>query len=69
MPPQSSDAVAQWFADNFDVAGGLLYEMFGLTDNFWQNHEAESNGLSFPLTLSFANRASGNTDSVVFRTS
>lgn len=34
MPPQSSNAVAQWFADNFDVVGALLYEMFGLTDNF-----------------------------------
>jgi len=34
MPPPASDAVVKWFGENFDVVGGTLYEMFGLTDEF-----------------------------------
>ena len=34
MSPTTSDAVVQWFADTFDIVGGLVYEMFGLNDAF-----------------------------------
>lgn len=34
MPPPASDAIVKWFGENFDVVGGTLYEMFGLTDEF-----------------------------------
>jgi len=34
MPKEASDALVQWFAGSFDVVGGVLYEMFGLTDSF-----------------------------------
>jgi [phosphatase 2A protein]-leucine-carboxy methyltransferase len=34
MSKEASDALVRWFAESFDVAGGVLYEMFGLTDNF-----------------------------------
>jgi len=34
MPKEASDALVRWFAESFDVVGGVLYEMFGLTDNF-----------------------------------
>ncbi|KAF8342642.1 S-adenosyl-L-methionine-dependent methyltransferase [Cantharellus anzutake] len=34
MPPAASDALVRWFGENFEIVGGTLYEMFGLTDEF-----------------------------------
>jgi [phosphatase 2A protein]-leucine-carboxy methyltransferase len=36
MPPSASESIIQWFSDSFDIAGGVLYEMFGLEDSFGQ---------------------------------
>ncbi|KDQ20202.1 hypothetical protein BOTBODRAFT_27613 [Botryobasidium botryosum FD-172 SS1] len=36
MPPSASNALLQWFSDNFDCVGGICYEMFGLEDRFGQ---------------------------------
>jgi [phosphatase 2A protein]-leucine-carboxy methyltransferase len=34
MPPSASAAIVRWFADTFDRAAGVSYEMFGLQDSF-----------------------------------
>lgn len=34
MDRAASDRVLRWAANTFDVAGGLVYEMFGLNDGF-----------------------------------
>lgn len=34
MEPSKSDAIVKWFGENFDIAGGIVYEMFGLNDAF-----------------------------------
>ncbi|KAF8320326.1 leucine carboxyl methyltransferase [Clavulina sp. PMI_390] len=34
MPKASSDALINWFSENFEITAGALYEMFGLNDPF-----------------------------------
>lgn len=34
MAPSASNAIVRWFSESFDIVGGMLYEMFGLSDNF-----------------------------------
>ncbi|KAF8584278.1 S-adenosyl-L-methionine-dependent methyltransferase [Ramaria rubella] len=34
MDQSQSNALVKWFADTFNVVGAIVYEMFGLNDNF-----------------------------------
>jgi [phosphatase 2A protein]-leucine-carboxy methyltransferase len=34
MSLEQTDRVLKWFSDNFKILGGVVYEMFGLTDKF-----------------------------------